>query len=507
MRISAVLAIIQTVAAVPVVPSYFRARETTPANIDSETVQVELGESLSNTTTIFGPGNDGFTNATKRWDTYAMPQVQVVVEPGEESDVSKIVKYCNENSIEFLVYNRGHGNPTSLASFNGIQISIHNLNKMTIQPDGKTVWLEGGVYDGPVVRYLWEQGYVTTTGAADCVGVAGAGLGGGHGRLQGIHGMVSDNFLQFNVVLADGSVVRVNSTSHPDLYWALRGAGHNFGIVTSMEMNLFERGPDTWFYKNYVWSGDKLDVVFNALNDLHGNGTTPTIMAVNYGSFVVVSALNATAPVISWQFAVRGSEDEASPYLAPFDAIESLSVESGDLPYPDIAHAQSVGENDTVCTASLDRLLSTAGLQVYNLTAEHKIYDSFVSRLASTPDLVSSTIIIHEGYATKAVQEIDSADSAYPFRADNILTQFQGNLPEGSDEEDEATMLEWAWEILDLWNSGQPDRLPSAYVNYANGLESVEDWYGHEPWRIEKLRAVKAQYDPDNKFRFYNPVV
>ncbi|KAL4965791.1 FAD-binding oxidoreductase [Aspergillus stella-maris] len=507
MKVSTVLAFIQAVAAVPVVPSYFRALQTTPVDIKSETVQVELGSSLSNTTTIFGPDSRNFANATKRWDTYAMPQVQVVVEPGEESDVSKIVNYCNENSIDFLVYNRGHGNPTSLTSFNGIQISIHNLNKMAIQPGNKSVWLGGGVYDGPVARYLWEHGYVTTTGAADCVGVAGAGLGGGHGRLQGLYGMVSDNFLQFNVVLADGSPVRVNSTSHPDLYWALRGAGHNFGIVTSMEMNIFERGPDTWFYKNYVWSGDKLDVVFKALNDLHGNGTTPTIMAVNYGSFVIVPALNATAPVISWQFAARGTEDEAAQYFTPFDAIESLSVESGNLPYPDIAHAQSVGENDTVCTASLDRLLTTAGLQVYNLTTEHQIYDSFVSRLASMPDLVSSTIIIHEGYATKAVQKIDAADSAYPFRADNILTQFQGNLLEGSDEEDEASMLEWAWEILDMWNAGQPHRLPSAYVNYANGLERVEDWYGHEQWRIDKLRAVKAQYDPDNKFRFYNPVV
>ncbi|KAL4928009.1 FAD-binding oxidoreductase [Aspergillus undulatus] len=508
MRFPAVLAILQTVAAVPLIPSYFRARDITPRDISSTTVQLELGGQLSNTTTIFGPDNAGFANATARWDTYAMPQVQVVVEPGDESDISKIVKYCNENSVDFLAYNRGHGNPTSLSSFNGIQISIGSLNKITVQPDGNSAWLQGGVYDGPVNRYLWEKGYETTTGAADCVGVAGAGLGGGHGRLQGVHGMVSDNFLQFNVVLADGSAVRVNSTSHSDLYWALRGAGHNFAIVTSMEMKIFPRGPDTWHYKNYVWAGDKLDAVFTALNDLHNsdNGTTPVIMAVNYGSFLVLPTISETEPVLSWQFAARGGAEEAAPYLAPFDAIEALSTSSGDVPYPEVAHAQSVGENDITCAGRMNRLLSTAGLQVYNLTAEHQIYDSFVQRLAATPGLVSSSIIIHEGYATKAVQEIDSDSSAYPFRADNILTQFQGNLPEGASSDDEDTMLEWAKEIQGLWNAGQPGRAPSAYVNYAMGYEGVQEWYGG-PWRVEKLRAIKAQYDPDNRFRFYNPLV
>lgn len=86
--------------------------------------------------------------------------------------------------------------------------------------------------------------------------------------------MVSDNFRQLNVVLANGTAIVVNETSHGDLLWGMKGAGHNFGIVTSFEMNIYPRGPETWHYYNYIWLGDKLEAVFDALNILHGNGAT-----------------------------------------------------------------------------------------------------------------------------------------------------------------------------------------------------------------------------------------
>lgn len=154
-----------------------------------------------------------------------------------------------------MAYNRGHGSPSSVASFNGIQIHMVNLNEIIIQPGRDSAWFGGGVYDGQVSRYLWEQGYVATTGSCDCVGMMGPGLGGGHGRHEGLYGMISDNIRQLNLVLADGTSIRVNETSYSDLLWGLKGAGHNFGIVTSFELNIFPRGPDTWHYHNYLWRG------------------------------------------------------------------------------------------------------------------------------------------------------------------------------------------------------------------------------------------------------------
>ncbi|CRG92718.1 putative FAD-linked oxidoreductase YvdP [Talaromyces islandicus] len=456
-------------------------------------------------TAIFGPNDSRYSEATARWDTYAMPVIQVVVEPAEEADIPEIVKYCNENSIEFLAINRGHGSPASLGWFNGIQINMANLRNINIQPDGESAWFQGGVYDGQVTRYLWERGYVTPTGACDCVGVMGAGLGGGHGRLEGPYGMVSDNIIQLNVVLSNGDWIQVNSTSHSDLLWAMKGAGHNFGIVTSFESKIYPRGPDTWHYHNYVWKGDKLEDVFNALNVFHNNGSTPVNMTVNFGNFYINTTITKTEPIIQWTFGYRGTAAEAEKILAPFNAIESISDEQGDVPYPQVADVQATGENDAICQDGTIRITGTAGLQVYNVTAERQIFNTYAKRIAEKPELAAGGIILHEGYSTEAVDKYSSDESAYPFRADHHLMLFQGLLEPNSSYEKDA--WEWAAEVIDIWNAGQPERQPNAYVNYANGYEPIEQWYGHEEWRIKRLTDLKSKYDPTNRFRYFNPIV
>lgn len=179
------------------------------------------------------------------------------------------VKYCNKNGIEFLAYNTGHGSTATLGKFNSVQINLSKLNNITIEPDGKSAWLQGGTHAGLAIEYLWDNGYVTTTGACDCVGFVGAGLGGSHGRLKGLYRMVLDNIIQLNIMLANSSTIRINTTSYNDLYQALRGAGHNFSIIISIETNLYPRRPPTWFYKNYIQTGDKLNNIFTAINILH----------------------------------------------------------------------------------------------------------------------------------------------------------------------------------------------------------------------------------------------
>lgn len=371
------------------------------------------------------------------------------------------------------------------------------LRNVTIDPKGKTAWVQGGSTGGSVINHLWDHGYVTPTGAAACVGYMGLALGGGHGRLEGLYGMVSDNILQFNLVTANGTAIRVNKTDHSDLYWAMKGAGHNFGIVTSAQVKIYPRGPDKWYHKAYTWRGDKLDAVFNALNQFHGNGTTPVGMGVNTGTFLVMPNITKEEPVIFWLFEYRGTAEQAKPLLAPFDSIEAVAVDARESTYPQLA------DTPWICTAA-QRIITTAGLQTYNLTAEHQIWDGFKRRLSKNPKLTHKTIIIHEGYATEGVESIDRASSAYPFRGDRHLMQFQGTIEDSSLE---ADMWEWANEVRNQWNAGQPQRTPSAYVNYANGRETKEDWYGHQPWRLAKLRDLKARYDPLNRFRFYNPIV
>lgn len=359
---------------------------------------------------------------------------------------------------------------------------------------------------GPVTQYLWDNGFVTTTGGCECVGMVGAGLGGGHGRQEGLYGLIVDNMLQLNIVLGDGSTITVNETSYSDLLWGMKGAGHNFGIVTSFEMGIFPRGPDTWHYHNYIWRGDKLEAVFDALNVFHGNGTTPIDMAFENGAFLMNTTITEEEPVLSWTFAYRGSAEEAEQHLVPFNAIEAVYEEINDVSYPEIAHAQSTGANDPICEHGNVRISSTAGLAVYNLTAERLVFEGFKRRAAEDPVLVAGASMLHEGYATQGVDAVDSASTAYPFRADRHLAFFNAVVPHNDSAREEAATA-WATEIRDQWNAGQPDRPVDAYVNYAGGSETLEQRYGHESWRIERLQDLKARYDPNNRFRYYNPIV
>ena len=122
----------------------------------------------------------------------------------------------------------------------------------------------------------------------------GAALGGGHGRYEGLYGLVLDNIVQYNVVLADGTELGVTETSHPDLLYALKGAGHNFAVVTSIVLKIYPR--ENWYQKTYTWTQDKLETVFKALNKFHtsANGTTPPRMGATYGSIIMNTSYSTT---------------------------------------------------------------------------------------------------------------------------------------------------------------------------------------------------------------------
>ncbi|KAH7323177.1 hypothetical protein B0I35DRAFT_468063 [Stachybotrys elegans] len=498
------LALPALVAGSPLPPplSYFRRNPITRREINDATVRRELGPLLSNGTLMYGPEQTAFDTMTERWNRFVEPDVRVVVVPFVESDVAKIVRYCNENSIDFLVKNRGHGFTTSLNSFSGLQINMERLAGITISEDKTTVLLQGGVYAGPVIEALWDEGYITTTGSAACVGVLGPSLGGGHGRHEGLYGLVSDTILHFNVVLADGTAVGVNATSNEDLFWALQGAGHNFAIVTSIVKTIYPRQSPTWYTHSFVFSQDKLETIFELLNEFHtsDNGTLPPLMGATYSSFAMNPSFSETEAVISVGFDYNGPAEEALAMIQPFTEIESLQESGRDVTFPEIS-----GVAAGSCGGA-DYILSSAMLLEYNITTERLLYNHFNEKVAANPELGATAFLLHEGYATAGIKAIDPASTAYGHREENFIMLFETIVPEGSDLAEPAT--QWAKESVDIWNAGQPDRLPSTYVNYATGneWETVESVYGHEEWRLQRLVDLKAKYDPLNRFRYYVPI-
>lgn len=163
------------------IPTTLEYSHFTRRQVNISQAQHELGSQLSSAATIFGPTDPDWANATERYSTYAPPKIQLVVIPGTESDIPTIVswsiehvepiiisinhcqvKWSNLNSLPFIVKNRGHSLTTSAGDFNGIQISMSGLQSIDIQPDGETAWFQGGTYDGQVMEYLWDRGYVAS---------------------------------------------------------------------------------------------------------------------------------------------------------------------------------------------------------------------------------------------------------------------------------------------------------------------------------------------------------
>jgi FAD/FMN-containing dehydrogenase len=168
------------------------------------------------------------------------------------------------------------------------------MSNISIIEDGKAALIEGGVLNGDLISYLWARGKQTMTTACDCVGYISPILGGGHGWLQGRYGLAADQLISARLVLANGSVVTVNEHNNPDLFWAIRGAGHNFGIVTQAKLRIYdiESGESEWASSGFVFTQDKLESVLAIANGWLSGSRQPAGMT-HYIVFAYNPAVDA----------------------------------------------------------------------------------------------------------------------------------------------------------------------------------------------------------------------
>lgn len=177
---------------------------------------------------------------------------------------------------------------------------MKKLNSVDISEDGTTAKIGGGALSKTVIDALWNAGkqtgefaafisiiYILTsndhfavTGTCECTSLLGPGLGGGHGWLQGHHGLIADQFVSMDIVLADGTQQTIDSDS--DLWWGMKGAGHNFAVVTSVTMKVFDIKHRDWARETMIFTGDKVEAVFEAINNNLLKNGSPDVDVVNW---------------------------------------------------------------------------------------------------------------------------------------------------------------------------------------------------------------------------------
>ncbi|KAI1361510.1 FAD binding domain protein [Xylaria arbuscula] len=453
---------------------------------------------------IYFPGSAGYANATNRWSVLDAPTTNIVVLPSVANDVSEIVKAANLLNIPYLTVNGGHGAITTVGKMkSGIEIWMDNLNSVKVSEDGKTATFGGGVLSKTVTDSLWALGKQTVTGGCECTSLLGPGLGGGHGFLQGRHGLIADQFVSMDVVLASGEMQTFNANS--DLWWALRGAGHNFGIVTAVTSKVYDIEHPDWAYASFIYTGDKIEALYHSINKyLLKDGSQP-VYILNYSFFFNSPSLDPDKPLIMFFVLQEGVSVVESIYTQPFIDIGPLLTDAAGGSYKDIPVWTGLGNDSPVCQKSgLVNIRFPIDLQVYNVQAQRKAYDLFASATKATPALNGSAFLF-EGYSTQGVKKVPHDSTTYRNRQANLLVAPLLTYAPGGEELD-RTAAKLGESLRTILYKGSALKEKYTYVNYAFGDETEQNLYGYEEWRQKRLKSLKKKYDPRGKFSYYAPI-
>jgi FAD/FMN-containing dehydrogenase len=404
----------------------------------------------------------------------------VIVMAADADDVVRVVELARETGLELAVRSGGHSVPGHSTTEGGIVLDLRDLNRLELDVDGRTAWAETGSTTGRYTGAAAEHGLATPFGDTGSVGIGGLTLGGGVGYLVRKHGLTIDSMLAADVVTADGELLRVDAESHPDLFWAMRGGGGNFGVATRLRLRLHEVGTVVGGMLILPATADTIDSFVQAAEaapeELSGIANVmqappmPFLPQELHGRLVIFAVL------------VYAGEPEAGERaVAPFRALaEPLADMVGPKPYPAIFEG---GPDDFHPVAAMRTMFVDS---IGRSAAE-----TIVEQLQSSTAMIAATQLRVLGGAAARVP-VDA--TAYAHRQSRIMVNVAALF--GSPEEAPAH---------EAWVAGLADALrdddQGAYVNFLadEGQERTRAAYPGETWN--RLVAVKRRYDPTNLFR------
>ncbi|RYP31588.1 hypothetical protein DL767_005697 [Monosporascus sp. MG133] len=509
--------VFQALASLAVLASTVAAVPTWRTSSGATLVQTLQNRSFHNLTSelspdaiICTPECPEWANQTLRWSTWSAPSFNIVFIPAEEEDLRIGLEYMTSHNISFLAIGGGHGTSIQLGQVNGaVAINMENFNYAVMNPDG-TLKVGGGTKFGDIYPVVHEAGRELTLGNCPCVGATGAVLGGGHGRLQGKHGLSVDAVTRARVVLWDGSVVEASATENADLFWGLRGAGHLFGIVTELTFNTWPQENDGMHYNAAMqFTSSSLEGILATINDIIPDQDP----ALALDMFFLTNP-ETFAPVITLNVVYAGPREIGEMYAARFatsapnctsNQITRVSINETLVAWDVLPHVVANGLIDLACIDGAATNIYSSTTARFDIPHTRQLFDAYVAFVEENPLAVLS-LVFYEVFAQQGVLAQRAEDTAVGNReSGNVLALVQAIYTDQSvAEAGDAWAREWRDQLFEPEHSGYDH--PAVYVNYAHGDEAVETFYGYEPWRLERLRSLKQQYDPRGYFNSYHPL-
>ena len=405
------------------------------------------------------------------------------------ADVVAAVNFARTHGLLVAVRGGGHSIAGLSAIDGGMLIDLAPMRGVPVDPAQRLARVQGGAVWADVDHETQTFGLATPGGVVSDTGVAGLTLGGGYGWLRRKHGLACDNVVAAQIVGADGEVRTASPASHPDLYWAIRGGGGNFGIVTSFTFQLHDLGPEVAFAATF-YPLDELgtilrrwrDYVTEAPDEVTSVVVTITVPADPHAPEVVH---DRPCAIVGGVYA--GAADEGMTVLQPLRELGSpLFDMSGPTPF-------------TAVQAGFDPLFPRNQLQAYWKSQYlDELPDAAIDLIAAQalgrPSPLTLVNTFHMGGAVAAV---DPEATAFAERAAPFMVSIDGNWTDADQNDDMIAWVRGAWDDIRKFGNG------SVYLNFTGRADEAPSAgvYSALGRNLERLTAIKATYDPDNFFR------
>jgi hypothetical protein len=430
------------------------------------------------------PGDSGYEDARAIWNGMVARKPGLIARCADVSDVQSAVRAASETGVLTAIRCGGH----SLAGFStcdgGMVIDLSRMRQVTVDREARRARIAGGCLLGSIDSATQKAGLVFPSGVVSHTGASGLILGGGTGWLTRRFGLSCDNVEGFTLVTADSSVVRANSKENPDLFWALRGGGGNFGVVTEFEVKLhpltsvvLAEGLTPEPEIRGLLRGWR-DFMAEAPIDLKWNIDLRLATQANK----VPMALRGR-PVASSSLIWAGDPEAGRPFLQR--ALSLCSPDSVGGKILSFINLQTMADADFPHGR---RYYTKSGYFGY---LDDSTIDRLVEAVATIP---SSATQIELAYLGGAAARIGADETAFGDRSSPFIMNLLANWSEPS-----ADAGNVAW-IRGIFHKLRPAMKPGVYINFMSGDEQdrVPEAY-HERW--DRIVAVKSRYDPNNFFR------
>jgi FAD/FMN-containing dehydrogenase len=428
---------------------------------------------------LLGPEDEGYDAARVTVYGGSEPRPAVIVRPAVDADVARTIALARETGLPLAVRSGGHSPAAYSIVDAGIVLDLRDMTAIDIDVSSRTAWAESGLTAVEFTEAAGAHGLAVGFGDAGSVGLGGLTLGGGVGYLSRKHGLTIDSLLAADVVTAAGEVLRVDERSHPDLFWAIRGGGGNYGVATRFQFRLHEvdqvlggllilpATPETvaGFVAAAEAAPEELSTIANVIN----SPPMPFVPPEQHGSLVIVAS-------VCW----AGDADAGQQALAPF---LSLAEPLANLVAPKPLSAMYPPEDPDYRPTVLGRTMFVDSIGSDEATL-------ILERLQSSDAMMR---VVQLRVLGGAVARVPADATAYAHRKNRIMVNV-ATMYDGPD--DRVVRAAWADELIAALNQGDD----AAYVNFlmAEGPERVRAAYPGATW--DRLASVKAIYDPENFF-------